>query len=543
MAALGVARMTKSKYQINFANTFPFVRTMLTVALLSAVVIPAYALEAMSDANLSNATGEGIAFFANNLAIQMPSVAGDYSTGLSGSVMPGTFGACTDSSTGLTAGCTNIGTATSVGDPGYYGSYIYLSPVGPVSSGNKTDVYLYGLSLSQNDNSTTNTTAKPGLPVGSVVVPSTGAQGATPHNDLFNTAGKGVNLGTAADPFRLFVTSSNAVGLDGVSTPTVPYLVISAPTTVTNDPTSPSYSANNLRLGFWANILQYSGVNATPNYNTNATDTSGTTTAAPALQLQAIIDGFGINGSQINIFPTPALTGTNTATNCASNTNSLACTLGITGVLRFNSQAFGVLRLSVAESKIGVFDPYEGVYIPNLDINLPIGKLNYQPLVLSASNNSATSANITLELGQIPNNSAAYNQFYINYGTANSSDGGDSSSGGLAPTNAAGGGICSSLFCPSSATHGTITIGNVYVNNTGAPVTGLGGSTIYPGYADAQYIANANNAGNPTTLANANNVNGITFKAPGATGATVNLGTAAISGLAINHLKMTLTGL
>ncbi len=522
----------------------------LALTLLSAAMVtPAHALESISDAELSSATGEGIAYFANNFALQMPSIAGDNSVA---TPILGSFGACTNAS-GLTAACTSLGSATAVGDPGYYGSYIYLSPVGPVTGvgggvANKTDVYLYGLSISQNDNLTTNATAVGGLDAGSVVVPNVASTGAAAHSKLFNAAGTGINWGTAADPFRLYVSSSSAVGLDGISTPTVPYLIIAAPKVVTKDSTSLSYSANNIRLGMWANFMQYSGNKATPNVNTDSADVSiPAAPAGPALQLQAIWDGFGINGTQFNVFPTPAFAGTNNTANCGSGATSLTCTLGLTGVLRMNSQNAGVLRLGVSQpGGIGKFDDYEGLYLQNLDINLPLGRLNFQPLVLSAVNNSATSANVTLELGRIPNASAAYNQFYINYGTTNPTDGGDSSSGGLKPSDqGVNAGICSSNFCADTASHGTIKAGDVYINDTAAAVQAPSGNWIYPGYADAQYTCGTGascTAPSAATVAGLN-VNGVTFKAPGAAGATVNVGSAAISGLMINHMKMTLTGL
>ncbi len=525
--------------------------------------LPTYALEQASDAELSAASGEGLAFFAQNIELQMPSVAGDYSgvsgavttandfTGLSGYVAAGVNGSKFGASNGLASN----GTATTVSqNAGDYGSYVYLSPVGPTASGNKTDVYLYGLSISQNDNITANAVAgNTSANIGSAVPTSAGSV-AKAHNALFNTSGAGVNWGRSNDPFAVLVTTSTDVGLDGATTVTVPYLQIAAPQTVTTSAASSAYSANNIRLGAWLNILQYNGASATPNYNTAGV--SGA--AGPALQLQAIWDGFGINGTVVNIFPTstgPTVTGN----------AQLANTLGFSGVLRFNSQPTGVLRLSVAESNtvggnsIGLFDAYEGIYIQNLHTNLPLGAFNFQPLVLSANNvlsGGNTVPNVTLELGHIPNASAAYNQYYVDYGPKG--DGTSTSGTLLSPAV----GNCNAVNCSANATHGSITIGDVFLNTTasniaptyqltprnatndgsgtvttGTPVTVT--NTIIPGASDALFTTkgtgNSNLAGT--------DVAGITFKAPGAAGATVNLGTASISGLMINHLKMTLTGL
>ncbi|WP_410210975.1 hypothetical protein [Aquirhabdus sp.] len=509
----------------------------LVLALCSAFfVAPAFALEPASDADMSDASGEGLAFFAQGIELQMPSVAGNFN----GSVAQGSFG------------------AGAAGTAGGYGSYIYLSPIGPATGGNKTDVYLYGLSISQNDNLTANPTG------GSVVVPTSGlvTGGATAHNTLFS--GTGINWGTALDPFSLQVLTTNqptnlpnAVGLDGTPiTGGLPYLQIAAPKNVTSTVGDPAYSANNIRLGLWANIMQYDGVNAMSG-NALTTGSGPNGIAGPALPIQAIWDGFGINGTEINLYPTD---------NCSSCTSGsltgnsdYAKTLGFSGKLRFNSQKNGVLRLSVAGTSsggIGNFDPYEGIYIQNPDINLVLGNLNYQPLIL-ASNGSGQ---VSLELARIPNVAAAYNQFYINYDctgvgpTCTTTTGvGGASATGLTPY----AGNCSSANCSATATHSSITMGDIYVNNTSSNVTLTGtytpfatasnpsptpvtvNSTVYPGGSDAMFTSAGSGSANIAGTA----VNGVTFKAPGATGAAVNLGTAAISGLMINHMKMTLTGL
>ncbi len=587
MAALGVARVIKSKPQKRFANTFPFARALLSVALVSAIA-PVYALETLSDASMSDATGEGIAYFATNFMMQMPSVAND-----AGSVgTAGTFGA----GTGVCSGA----------NPGGCGSYLYLSPIGPVAlpTFNKVDGYFYGLSLSENTNAN-------GIPV--CTTPGTASTCNTTHNSLFSNTG--INLGSGFNPFVLSVlTTQSSPGLDGNNVQ-VPVLQFAAPQVMTTG--DPSYaSSTNLRFGMWANFMQYNG--ATVNTNTNAAVGS----AGPALQLQAIWDGLGINGTVIQAFPTPAAG--------VSAHPEYTSTLGLAGFLRYNSVSTGVLRLSVAETSMGVFDSLEGVYIPQLSENLPLGNANYQPLILG-SGVTGTGPNyqptITLELAQIPNLSNIYNQFYINYGCSGSAtsypgssctgvtvstvNGGVSayqSSDGYAyldpSTNAApvqgaslviyktsgsntfmnytgatgsdgtgaavvGGvtvtgltptaGSCTSANCPNSATHGSITIGDVYVNNTtsnvpktytltlndGTSPNGTSGTPnasstvtvtdiVPPGGTDALF----NSAGN---VANTN-VNGITFMGVGSAN-PVNLGTAAISGMAINHMKMTLSGL
>jgi hypothetical protein len=581
MTALGVARVIKSKSRMNLANTLPFVRTLLSVALMSAVVMPAYALEAMSDASLSGETGEGLAFFTNNFQFQMPSVAGDVSQ--SGTPAYGNF---------YGAGTNVFGTGPAAITPGNYGSYVYLSPLGSVpTGGNRTDVYLYGLSLSENDNTSVTTSAGTActatngcIAAGSVVAPADALHGTVAHNILFNptlgvgAGGGGINWGSATDPFTLSVFTTNTPqapagyttsvpGLGG-GLPQVPFLRLTAPTSALPS----TDSSNNLRLGLWMNILQEDMTSLATQQLGGNNSLTASGTAGPALQIQALWDGFGINGTTIDLFPTDPCTaaGDTCVANPAGAVNkgnsAYSNTLGFAGVLRFNSQTTGVLRLSVGgtgttTANYGVFDKYEGLYLQQVNINLPLGNVNYQPLILSsgvtAFGTTGVSPTITLELAQIPNVASVYNKFYINYDPACTVSGSScTSASGNAYGNPAGtvgltpsAGMCSSGFgsvtaCPATATHGNISIGNVYVNTSGVKQTAPNGDVIYAGEADANYIFGG---ATPTTLATSGNTTGVSFKAPdgsnGFTGAAVNLGNAAISGLAINHMKMTLTGL
>ena len=625
MTALGVARVIKSKPQMSFANTFPFVRTLLSVALMSAVVAPAYALEAMTDASMSNSTGEGIAYFANNFQLQMPSITQD---GMGVGTL-NNFGAI---QTGTSNGSYNSSTGEYVvsSNPGDYGSYLYIGPVGPLPiqpsggvAGNQVDTYLYGLSIS-------------------------GAGAAVNTTQLFT--GTPTGWGSAADPFWLQVLTSNNYSIDGTMQ-NVPNVQVAAPTNTAT-------AGNSLHLGMWLNIMQYAAGSKTPNYSTS-TSTSATSATygvglGPALQIQGIWDGFGINGTVVNLFATPSCGsglcpyGATGSITSAPGHGEYQNTLGLAGFLRFNSSRAGtsaaassMLRLSVegasGATTIGVFDSNEGVFIPQLNINLPLGNVNYQPLMLTSGVVSGNPT-ISLELAQIPNAPNVYNQFYVNYdsngvngigsgpspyanlslcaggtlsgnqcttktaytynglasgadpsaitintsslvllqsGTPNSSNntnpatyqigayglGNLQNVTGLTPATGScvtGTASATVVGCPPTATHGSISIGDVYVNNTTSNVqktytltlndgTSPNGTTgtpnasssvtvtdiIPPGGIDALF----NSAG---TAANSS-VNGIYFQ--NSAGTQVNLGTAAISGAVINHMKMTLTGL
>jgi|GEM_PF-6779753 len=559
---------------------------MLTCATLASA---SHAMEAMSEDSMSNATGEGLAFFANNFQFQMPSVAGDVSQS-SATPALGSFGAGSSATT----------------NPGAYGSYIYLGPLGSVPAPftnngttftpNRTDLYIYGLSISENNiNSVTTSAGSACTPttfnssgqatntptgcigVGSVAAPADALHGTVAHNTLFNgTATGGITWGSATNPFTLSVsTTATLPGLGGENS-SIPYLQLAAPSSAL-PATDPS---NNLRLGLWTNILQEDMTSTATQQAGGNNNLTASGTAGPALQIQAIWDGFGINGTVINAFPTDPCTSAACGGSNPGNAN-YANTLGLAGVLRFNSLPTGVLRLSVGgtgttNASYGQFDAYEGIYLQQLNVNLPLGNINYQPLILSSgatvvSGNSYISPTLSLELAQIPNTANVYNQFYINYDpsctvsgstcTSGASNTYGNSSGAIGLTPAAG--MCSSgmgttTACPSTATHGNISIGNVYTNNSSSIVyTYMNGTTattaascpngtscdiVYPGESDANYIT----TGTGTTgfaQASTSNTTGTVFKAPGATGAAINLGNSAISGLMINHMKMTLTGL
>lgn len=601
MTALKVAPVTQSRYLSNVEKSSRFVQTLLSVALLSSIVMPAYALEVMSDASMGEASGEGVAFFTQNFQFQMPSVAGDVSQ--SGVPAYGdNYG----------AGTRVFGTGSRAVTPGNYGSYIYLSPLGEVPANtNRAHVFVYGVSLSANTNTSVNTNAgsicsttthdgagqqtfngNGCIAAGSVVRPGIGGN-SQPHNTLFNrNSGGGVNLGNQDDPFTIATyttnTSSipllpgtispdtagfgNVYNLDGSALVNTPFLQISAPSSAL----PASDSSNNMRLGLWLNILQEDMTNLGTQRLGGNNGLTASGTAGPAFQVQAILDGFGINGTKLNIFPTDDCPTCSSRPITAANVRQTQFEnrLGLSGFLRLNSQPTGVLRLSVAGTgsttdDYGRFDNYEGLYLQQLNVNLPIGKIGSQPLIITTANIDTLTAPpnplLIIELARLPNAANIYNSTYINYDPnctvtgilcTSSTTNNYANAGAVGLTPVAGN--CSSGFgsttaCPSTATHGNISIGNVYVNTnptvrytyiTGANTPNISTSCpegeacnpVYPGEADALFT-------NTGALVTANNVTGVSFKAPGINGSAINLGNVAVSGLLINHLKMTLGGL
>lgn len=398
---------------------------------ISAVASSSYALEAISDEEMASTTGEGLAFLPENFSI--------------------------------------------IFDPD---AYINLIPVGPVSTGNKADVFIYGLAVGKSN-------------------VAAGTNRNSTNNSITNdtTVSNITSWGTGTNPW---VIRTETVDKPGFNTTTESRAILSfqtpdyLPTTETTAATGAD--AYNLKMVMWTDVMVRNAAVANGNANQ----------FTQRLRLQAVWDGFSVNGTELNIFQTASGSGT------ASYNN----TVGISGILRFNSEAQGVLRFSTAlkaneasmittpatggvspfirgNSTAGQFNENEGLYIRDLDVNLPLGQLHYQPLVLDAT----ASGNVIIELARIPNNPAAYNEFYVNYAGITNAEL-DAGTGSTAAETAQLAKICSPTVCGTSTitpTHGTISMGNVTFRST--------------------------------------------------TGATVDLGSAKIQGLMIQHLKLTTTGL
>ena len=430
-------------------------RRLLAIAISAALSGQALALEAISDEDMSAATGEGIAFLPE-----------DFSVRLNG------------------ADNTNGGAGTE--DTGY----IRIIPVGPLTfaaqdtnrdgvlnaSDNpvgKGDIFLYGAAISQ----------------------SAQAHGATRTSADWNSRFSRPidSWGTAANPWLLKVQTETGVPDFAAPTPTatssgtVSYLGLEAPLYHNNIAPlgNAEKSAYNLKMAFWADAFVRD-----PSVVENLTATGtqfdlGGAGRANRIRLQAIWDGFSVNGSEVKIFQT--LGG---ATNAGGLSTSYNNTLGIAGLLRFNggdgqtlrattssttnrgaatawtivhdgcgnaSIAYGtaacrervrtrtttdtasatwtppatlssVFRISTRETtNTGVlatpainggqaptFDQSEGVFIYNLNVNLVLGSL-YQPLTVGVA---ADGRNISLELARIPNKESIYKRIYTDYSGA-----------------------------------------------------------------------------------------------------------------------------
>ena len=255
-----------------------------------------FALEALDDDSLAGSTGEGIAMLPENFSM----------------VMQG-------------ANNTNP-TQADLDNRANDTGYIRIIPVGPLtdeaaaSGAGKADIYLYGFALSQSNK----------------------AYGAGRDSADWNSRfGRNIDSwGSAINPWLLKVATEDNVPNFSATSPTdtgkgsVSYLMLEAPlyhSDFTNL-TAAEKSAYNLKLGLWGDVFVRDPKVAESLTTTGTQFDLGGANRANRLRLQAIWDGFSLNGSNIKLFQT--LDG---ATNQKGMSTFYNKTLGIAGVLRFNS--------------------------------------------------------------------------------------------------------------------------------------------------------------------------------------------------------------
>jgi len=456
-------------------------KTMLT-SMLSLCCTYSFALEALSDQALSNSTGEGIAILPENFKM--------------------VFQTAED---GLTAAQNQSRLANRNYDTGF----IRFIPVGPLSETAKTagakkaDVFLYGLALSASDSNL---------------------------NSRFSNLG--FNWGQETNPWVFSVksisTTANRVVYDfaGVAQD-FSYLSLEAPYVL--DGAANTATDNNMKLGLWGDFFARNPLVAAPVDAKNG---------APAnlngldqrLRLQLVANGLSLNGSNLKLFQT--LGGAASSSLPTSYNN----TLGLAALIRLNTNdnpstatedSSKALRISTAESlatdinndlttpaisKIAApnFNANDGVYLYSPNINLVLGSV-YQPLIVDTA---ADGQNFVIELTRIPNKANVYQQIYTDY-TALASG----------TTSAYKGSTCNVQYCGAA-----ISMGQTYQGNT-ATHSSISIGTV--GFTDS-----SNRFLKADT---SNNAVGVSFVTP--TGIKTNLGSAAIDGVLIQHLKITTTGL
>lgn len=301
-------------------HTVSFQKTVLASLIGLCLSQSAFALQEISDNDLSQAIGEGIALLPQDFAF----------------VLRGA-GANESASTILTDRTKDTG-------------YIHILPVGGltsivqdtnrdgfVSDGTtaiggstkpvdhsvgKADIYLYGLALSKNLNGDVNSRFDSNA--------STTSYGTTAIG----------SWGTAANPWIFRAeTKKNMPNFDPNSTTgqDLTYLGLEAPLYEVGTPETAGADAYKLKLAFWADafVLDQAQSPTSSNLyklgeNFGSTDTSGN--RANRLRLQAIMNGFSINGSNLKVFQT--LNGATTSGGMSPFYNN---TLGMSGLVRLNS--------------------------------------------------------------------------------------------------------------------------------------------------------------------------------------------------------------
>ncbi len=281
--------MTTLKYTVTFQKSV--LATVIGLCLSQSC----FALQELTDDKLSDTTGEGIALLPENAAM-------------------------------IFRDANAPSDQTYLTDRSLDTGYIRYIPVGPMSAtapatAGKADLYLYGLAISKGDGNL---------------------------NSRFSAIDpKITSWGTAANPWLFKVaTESNvpnfgdtAVAANNCGTTPdnckVTYLALEAPRYDLTKPLTSALGldAYNLKLAFWADAFVRD-----PKKMEGASDQFNLNGAGRAnrMRLQAIWDGFSVNGSQIQLFQT--LGGaSSTAINGYTKDSSYNNTLGLAGVLRFNS--------------------------------------------------------------------------------------------------------------------------------------------------------------------------------------------------------------
>ncbi len=358
----------------------------------------------------------------------------------------------------------------------------------------KADMFIYGLALSKSDNDL---------------------------NSRFSN--QGFNWGSADNPWLIHAGTQKNARQFTTTAKDVGYIAIEAPLM----PITPTENDNNIKLGLWMDIF------ARDFNSSNAVDpiTGGPVGGLDVnerLRLQVVANGLSLHGSQVRLFQTLPSSDINysetlgMASLIRLNTNDNPSTLtrsssdlnakGIrisTAALDNNSDGVGATP-ALNGSTAPIFNPDEGLYLYSPNINLVLGNM-YQPFIVGSEGN-----NIILEVTRIPNISSIYNEIYQNYG-------GDLGTSDLK------GSTCNVYQCGTPIkNHSTDAAANYQGRNATHSSISIG---------SVQHVPSTNRLRAIETPS----ATGIMFK--NTAGDAVNLGSAVIDGVLIQHLKIKTTGL
>ena len=372
----------------------------------------------------------------------------------------------------------------------------------------KADVFIYGLALSNSKDKNGQSSL------------------ATRYTD------QGFNWGTADNPWLFHAGNQDVEQYAKDNTGNVGYLAIEAPL----KKISIDDSSNTIKLGLWMDIFSR---------ELSSSNVVDPITGAPTSGLdkdfrfrtQIVANGLNLNGSQTRIFQTLKSTNTNynqtlgLASLIRINTNDHAETLSIQDSdldargLRISTAARSDLDDGTAatpamdRSVAPIFHETEGLYLYSPNINLVLGNM-YQPFIVGSEGR-----NIILEVTRIPNVPSIYSKIYTYYSDIQGNTTGTS-------------GLTTADFKGSTC--------NVYYCGTEIKANSTDQTAIYQGRnATHSSIAVGTVERLPgTNLLNAvstENATGVVFKDIG--GNSTNLGSVAIDGVLIQHLKIRTTGL
>lgn len=360
----------------------------------------------------------------------------------------------------------------------------------------KADVFIYGLALSKSDNSLSS-----------------------------RYSNQGFNWGSADNPW-LFRAGTEKVKQFKNVEKDVGYLALEAPLATT----TPTESDNNIKLGFWTDIFSRQ-LNSSAEVDPSTGAPKSGLDKEHRLRTQFVANGLSLNGSQTRVFQT-----------LDSDNPNHHQTLGMASLLRLNTNDNPAnlsftdsnldskgIRISTAAksdtldgtavtpaidgSLAPVFHDIEGLYLYSPNINLVLGNM-YQPFVVGSEGN-----NIVLEVTRIPNVPEIYNKIYQNY---------EDGKGGYFGSTAFTGSTCNVVSC------GTPLKANA--NDSAAMYQGRNATHSSIAIGTVERLPN-----NMLRAKDHDNATGVVFK--GVDGSTKNLGSVAIDGVLIQHLKFKTTGL
>lgn len=527
-------------------------RVLLSGILLAASTLPAWALQSMDDDQLSGVGGGGLAFVLENISAQM-------------------------------------------------GPQSYIHSIGSAPSGGSTlqpgDLYWFGWSITGAGGSGTQWAPS------ASGTPNTCTTGGVP-GDLACAVGSNsiANMAAFDNPYVLRVFPYSAVDENNntnVSNTVLEFIAPSCVGLAANASSAPALGCGSstqtpsdaYRWSFWGDIV--------------VTPVGGATASTfGQLKSQTIIEGVpaayfyppiaattsGAAGRP-NMYQGAVMRLFRTIPDTVAPGNSDNATLGLnyfsalSGDFRFSVGQTGTNADTCAASpcttaEIGVvpnFDNQEGLYFRNVQAFLPMGRLHYQSLVLGQVGTvAAPNGNFYIELTQVPDQANAYTDLYA-------LEGGDTT-GGYQTAHDAQCTVTGGIACTTNwtavpvnyfQTHGYVQWGNgvtsTYQRTFMTNNLGGGGNNDQGDFGSRPYSPSSACASGPRTTAcytdttdgiSMTAVTGQTFTAaasttdPGCSGSglcavtsyssasmtSVNLGTANVQGLLLQHLKITTLG-